>query len=155
MTRVSKYYTKNNINFINLKYSGIYRITNTINNKCYIGSSKNIQRRFYAHLSDFNKDNSHCIILKRAVQKYGQENFEFEILAKCPEQYLIKLEQWFIDNLKPEYNARKIADSNKGCKRSEKAIKENSERGIKRWKNADYKNHMISQMKKKFMEKRF
>ena len=36
--------------------SGIYKITNLINNKCYIGKSKNIEDRFKYH-----KDNYKCM----------------------------------------------------------------------------------------------
>lgn len=148
MIAISKYYTVNEISFIDLKYSGIYKITNTINNKFYIGSSKYLQKRFYSHLSDFRKEKSHCTILKKAVDKYGEENFNFEVLARCPEEYLILLEQWFINNLNPQYNARKIADSNRGCKRSKQSVELNRKSGKERWQNQEYREHMIKQMQK-------
>lgn len=50
--------------------------------------------------------------LQRSVNKYGFENFRFEILAICPKEYCVKLEQWFLDTLKPTYNIRKIAGCN-------------------------------------------
>jgi predicted GIY-YIG superfamily endonuclease len=46
--------------------SGIYRIKNIINNKCYYGSSKHIQKRFNEHINKL-KNNKHInIILQRA-----------------------------------------------------------------------------------------
>jgi group I intron endonuclease len=52
---------------------GIYRIINKINDKFYIGSSDNIERRFSRHLLDLKKnkhDNQH---LQNAWNKYGKE----------------------------------------------------------------------------------
>ena len=51
--------------------------------------------------------------------KYGLDCFKFEILAHCPREYLIKLEQWFLDNLKPSLNIDKRAGSRLGSKLSE------------------------------------
>ncbi len=54
--------------------SGIYSITNKINNKKYIGQSKNIHKRFIDHTGQY-KD---CH-LYRAMKKYGIDSFEFVI----------------------------------------------------------------------------
>lgn len=99
--------------------SGIYQIRNLVNGKIYIGSSKNIKSRWNSHKTDINKKKHHSNLLQKAWYKYGEENFVFEVLATCPPEYLIKLEQWFLDNLKPEYNICKIARSVLGLKRSE------------------------------------
>lgn len=88
----------------NFNVSGIYCIKNKINNYKYIGSSNNILRRLKEHRSRI-LNNSHCNdYLSRSVLKYEFKNFEVDILAKCPLNYLINLEQWFINNLNPEYN---------------------------------------------------
>ena len=105
----------------NLIYSGIYKITNIITNKIYIGSAVNFYKRFYLHLNMLNNNKHHSKYLQKSWIKYGKENFKFEILATCPKEYLIKLEQWFIDNLKPEYNTCKIAGSLLGFKKSEES----------------------------------
>ena len=52
----------------------IYKITNKINNKIYIGQTNNIKRRFNSH-----KNNKRSVISK-AINKYGVENFTFEII---------------------------------------------------------------------------
>lgn len=54
----------------------IYKIRNKINNKCYVGSTVNINRRWRQHCSD----KSSCTYLKRAIKNYGKENFEISIL---------------------------------------------------------------------------
>lgn len=60
--------------------SGIYKFTNKINNKCYIGQAKNLKVRIQGHLRDYktNKTNNH---LYSSIQKYEVENFELEILV--------------------------------------------------------------------------
>ncbi len=89
--------------------SGIYCITNQINQKSYIGSTISFNNRFGVHKYMLNKNCHHSPYLQHAVNKYGLDNFKFSILATCPSEYRIKLEQWFIDNLKPEYNIQKVA----------------------------------------------
>lgn len=113
-------YTKYNCKVL----SGIYKITCLSNNKTYIGSSKNCNVRYNQHTYKLNKGKHKNQHLQNAWNKYGKENFVFEILATCPPEYLIKLEQWFLDSLKPEYNICKIAHSTLGIKLSE-TVKQN------------------------------
>lgn len=54
----------------------IYKITNLINNKIYIGQTNNPNRRWKEHCNS----NSGCIKLRNAIKKYGSENFIFEII---------------------------------------------------------------------------
>jgi group I intron endonuclease len=82
---------------------GIYRIKNLINDKCYYGSSKNIPKRWKQHKNQLNLK-THCNIkLQRAWNKYGEENFVFEIVELCDIEFLLTTEQNYL-NLKPEYN---------------------------------------------------
>lgn len=94
--------------------SGIYKITNIITQDSYIGSSVNVKQRKNKHFSDLNLNKHFSLHLQRSYNKHGKQNFNFEILAKAPKEYLIKLEQWFLDNLKPTFNKREIAESNLG-----------------------------------------
>ena len=65
--------------------TGIYKITNLINNNAYIGLSINIEKRWLAHKERsqdvFNKE--YDKILYKAFRKYGIDNFKFEILEEC------------------------------------------------------------------------
>lgn len=58
---------------------GIYRILNTQNGKCYLGSGVSIERRFRDHKRDL-RNKSHCNKkLQRAWDKYGEQSFSFEV----------------------------------------------------------------------------
>ena len=72
---------------------GIYRIYNLINNKCYIGQSINIERRIKQHLLYFTNEKS---ILHSAIQKYGVQNFDWEILELCSIEELDEKERYWI-----------------------------------------------------------
>jgi group I intron endonuclease len=97
-------------------YSGIYFIRNIINNKVYIGSSSNIYRRYLCHRQRLLTDKHHCKHLQNSVNKYGINNFEFKIIAKCPKQrvYLEKLENHFLKNIKNKYNTTDTSSNGTG-----------------------------------------
>lgn len=85
-----------------LKLAGIYRILNTVTDKCYIGSSINFGRRFKEHVKKLTKGNHSSIKLQRSVFKYGIENFIFEIVEIVSDlSTLIAVEQNYLD----KYNA--------------------------------------------------
>lgn len=105
-----------------LLQSGVYQIRNTINNKLYIGSAKNLYNRATTHLSALNRNIHYNTKLQRSFNKYGKESFVFEILATCPKEYTVKLEQWFLDNLNPVFNILKVAESRLGHKHSKETI---------------------------------
>lgn len=72
---------------------GIYKITSP-SSKIYIGQSINIYKR----ISSYKK--SHCknqIYLYRSILKYGWDSHKFEIIHKCKEGDLNKLEKHYVD----------------------------------------------------------
>lgn len=91
--------------------SGIYKILNIINNDFYIGSAKDLNKRKVNHFNNLKANRHINTHLQNAVNKYGIENFIFQSIVFCPVEYNIKMEQWFIDNLKPHYNICKTAGS--------------------------------------------
>lgn len=74
---------------------GIYKITNNINGKIYIGQSNNIQRRFSEHQ---NRGAASRIPVDVAIQKYGKENFSFEIIEECTIEQLNQKETYWINH---------------------------------------------------------
>ena len=77
--------------------SGIYKITNISNGKFYIGSSKNIHKRWIRHLRDLKNGEHNNVHLQRAFNLGGQEAFKFEILENCEENMLLIIEQSYLD----------------------------------------------------------
>lgn len=79
--------------------TGIYKITNLINGKCYIGQSVNIERRWKdercAALHPTNAD--YNAVRSRAMRKYGIENFKFEIIEECSPIMLNEREQYWAE----------------------------------------------------------
>ena len=75
----------------------IYKITNTINNKVYIGkTSLTIQERFKEHCKDSNKFFNRP--LYAAMRKYGIENFSVEEVEYCiNDEIASKREQYWIE----------------------------------------------------------
>ena len=106
--------------------TGVYKITNTINNKIYVGSTANklgFIARWKHHLSRLRK-NKHCNQhLQRAFNKHGEGALIFEILETCEKDHCIPLEQKYLDSLKPYnptigYNICAVAGSTLGRKHS-------------------------------------
>jgi group I intron endonuclease len=107
--------------------SGVYKIVNIINNKLYIGSSVDIKARWkYSHLKPL-RENRHCnILLQRAWNKYGEDNFKFEVMHYCFKEELLIIEQTYMDiynsaNPRYGYNLCPTAGNCLGLKASDAA----------------------------------
>ena len=102
----------------NKKKIGIYRWSNAVSGKSYIGSSIDLSIRFRYYLNtkflkrqiDINNSK-----IYRALLKYGYSSFNFEIIEYCDPSILIEREQYYLDNLK-------VAGSSFGRKHSKKTI---------------------------------
>jgi group I intron endonuclease len=92
----------------------IYKITSIIDNKIYIGQTKNsLEDRWRSHL---NK-NSHCRYLSSAIQKHGVANFKFELVCISFDEKLDEIEKEYIKKfncLVPNgYNLKEGGNSSK------------------------------------------
>lgn len=98
---------------------GIYKITNLVNGKIYIGQSISIDRRIKDHFykSFCEKDVSYNSALHNAIRKYGKENFVWKVLQECDEKELDELEKQYIkqyNSLSPNgYNILEGGQKNK------------------------------------------
>ena len=99
-----------------MENSGVYLILNTKNNNKYVGSSIGLDKREYNHTCLLNKQTHGNIHLQRAWNKYGEDAFQFHILALCAREKksLLSLEQLYINLLRPEYNILPTAGSRLG-----------------------------------------
>lgn len=112
--------------------SGIYKIVNLINNKIYIGSSINLNKRKKEHFRAL-KGNYHINKhLQSSYNKYGKENFIFEIIEyiKDKNKLIEKEQEWFNKlniNFKNSYNICFVAGNTLGRKHTEEAKSKMSE----------------------------
>ena len=101
------------------KIIGIYCIRNKINGKRYIGLSEDIYFRWYHHKYYLDKGIHDNEYLQRSWDKYGEDNFEFEILETCKPEELPMIEKQYIDkfdtfnNRDNGYNLQSGGDHNK------------------------------------------
>ena len=96
----------------NNKMCGIYKITNMVNGKAYIGQAQNIEKRWNEHIHYTKNKNSLAYTkpLYKAMRKYGVENFSFEILILCEEELLNLMEIYYIE----KYNSYIHAENSNG-----------------------------------------
>jgi group I intron endonuclease len=81
----------------------IYIITNSVNQKQYVGKTKNTcDQRLVGHKSSARR--GYQTRLARAIRKYGEASFTIEILEDTTEDQLDDRERYFIKTIKPEYN---------------------------------------------------
>ena len=93
--------------------TGIYAIVCNLNNKKYVGQTKNeFKKRLSEHFTDLRKNKHHSAHLQRAYNKYGKENFDYIVIEEIPvkkgKAYFTEREQYWIDTLdtyKNGYNA--------------------------------------------------
>ena len=114
---------------------GIYMITCTSNNRCYIGSSIELDRRIYHHKSCLRCNTHKNKHLQNAYNKYGINAFEYEIVAYCNEDILLELEQFVINC----YDFNKLFNINPhasgGVKFSEETINRRNKSIANTWTN--------------------
>lgn len=100
---------------------GIYKITNKLNNKSYIGLSKQIEVRWEQHKKRYldKNDKEYNKVLYRAFRKYDLNNFKFEIIEECDEEQLKEREIYWIsyyDSFTNGYNETPGGDVGNLCK---------------------------------------
>ena len=86
------------------KISAVYKITNTVTNDFYIGSSKDAKKRWVAHKCPSSWNRYPNKQLYQDMQKYGVDKFEFQVIEEVEACSLKEKEQYFIETLKPTYN---------------------------------------------------
>jgi group I intron endonuclease len=84
--------------------SGVYIITCLINNKHYIGYSKNITGRLNTHKSYLRLNKHPNAHLQDAFNLYGRDNFTFESLEYYPEDQMASFENWWCNMLNTHSN---------------------------------------------------
>jgi group I intron endonuclease len=115
-----------------IEQSGIYRIINTENEKCYVGSAKCFRIRWGVHRRLLLSGKHHSPHLQGSWNKHGESKFSFEILEFCHPEVLIVREQFWIDELEPDFNVCPKAGSTLGRKLSKETKKKISDKAAGR-----------------------
>lgn len=131
-----------------LALSGIYAITNTSNDKKYIGSSDTIKRRWKVHVRLLECGQHHSAKLQNSWKKNGSDCFEVVVLEVVTNfSELIVSEQKWIDHFESAskfgYNMNPTAGTCKGLKRSDSAKKNMSVSGKLRCSDPETKAKML------------
>lgn len=137
---------------------GIYKVTNKINNKIYVGKSIDVKNVWEKHRNLFEAKK---FALEKDIALYGADKFEFSILEECEEEKLSDRESFYVDlydAVKTGYNAKKnkisnysnISMSNEGQGSSGKSS--NIGIGLKRHvekmrTDPEYRNKMVQKYK--------
>lgn len=127
----------------------IYRITNTINNKKYIGSTKHpeIRKKQHFYYSTLVTHPTYNYPLQCAIRKYGKENFLFEILEEVTQDECASIEyQWIIKEnslTNTGWGYNQTIDTNTALK-DPIVIAKNIERTGIRCAEIDYNNNIVN-----------
>lgn len=109
---------------------GIYKIENLINNKVYIGQSRDIFKRWNSHKNTATNPNKqeYDYPLYRAFRKYGLKNFSFQVLEECSVEQLNEKENYWIKYYNSSgrlgYNQTELGYSQSGFKLTLDLVKE-------------------------------
>lgn len=148
---------------------GIYKITNKVNGKVYVGKTTNFRKRRNCYVSDFNKQKIDKINQRflNSMNKYGIENFNFEIIEECEKEETAERELFWIEKLEttnPEIGYNLRIDSSTGMithqstrDKISRRVKKEFEQGIRSpektskfftefWKNKENVDRMIDSL---------
>lgn len=141
-------------------YNVIYKITNLINGKVYIGqTSISLRKRLLKHVYDANTDiKRRKHYLHRALSKYGFDNFTVEILETCDKEELDAREIYWISHFNstdPQlgYNCTKGGQGNRAINISEETRKLISDKNKTKWNDPTYRERQKQSRKESYARK--
>lgn len=141
-------------------YNVIYKITNLINGKVYIGqTSISLRKRLLKHIYDANTDiKRRKHYLHRALSKHGFENFTVEVLETCDKEELDAREIYWISHFNstdPQlgYNCTKGGQGNRAINVSEETRKLISDKNKTKWNDPTYRERQKQSRKESYARK--
>lgn len=102
-----------------MKEGTIYKIVTNHNGFVYIGQTiQNLRRRWHKHLSDLKSKTHHNQLLQKVYDKYGEQDFVFEVIEKCNIAEIDERERYWINfydstNREKGYNFESGGNENK------------------------------------------
>jgi group I intron endonuclease len=117
-----------NIDQLDKVLGEIYKITNTVTNKCYVGQTRSHRLnhkkyrpfgylgRFKDHINEaYSSKKNISRYLNYSILKYGESNFVCEKILECPISELDEYEKKYILELNTKYpNGYNLTDGGKG-----------------------------------------
>lgn len=94
-----------------VKQSGIYAIENTINGRCYFGSTVDRASRWNEHRRRLRAGKHTNVHLQHAWTVYGENAFRFVWMQDVPTEQLLDVEQEYLDTFGDSYNIAKCAEA--------------------------------------------
>lgn len=115
------------------KISGVYAIMHPSSGRAYIGSSKDVLKRWAGHKQSLQLGSHHSPYLQRAWNKYGADTFHFITLEQCSPDERIAREQFWIDQTQASnkefgFNVSVLAHTNCPDEEGRKIIAESNRR---------------------------
>lgn len=83
---------------------GVYKITNKVNGKSYIGASANAANRMGQHMRIKVAERYKHLEFYEDILNYGHQGFSFELLEECTKEEMLEKEQYHYDHNNHEYN---------------------------------------------------
>lgn len=78
-------------------YGIVYKVTNAINGKCYIGQTiKTLKKRINEHKQNIKLNRYPIVILYKAIKKYGWDNFKWEVIKECDSREILNIMETFM-----------------------------------------------------------
>lgn len=139
------------------RQSGIYKITNIIDGRVYIGKTKNFRNRWRQYKYDFENKRTRCLnsYIMNAMIRHGFDKFDFSIVEICDIRICSERELYWIDyydscNHTKGYNLRR--DSSSGMIVHESTSRKISERLKEEWSSglrSEHSDKMINSWSKR------
>jgi group I intron endonuclease len=82
----------------------IYKISNNIDERVYIGSTINLHKRWLEHKKDLSNNNHGNLHLQRFVNKYGINSLIFDVIEEVEDEKLLIKEQYYLDTIDNKFN---------------------------------------------------
>lgn len=148
---------------------GLYQIVCTLNNKIYIGQTKNFGRRFGEHRSALARGKHRNPDLQADYNKYGYDTFEYNVI-EISDRNLDEKERFLIQEARSRglcYNVfdgghkgaspnrewrRKVSEANSGKTVSAEQRQKMSISASRQWKKQQYRELMTNSAKKQWLD---
>ena len=133
---------------------GIYRIRNKLDDKRYVGSTNDFEKGWIIRQQALRRGDFYNIHLQRAWNKYGEENFVFEIEEEVAgdNKILLVIEQIYLDEgfaLGILYNiARKAGGGDLGKEVNQKISKSHTGKKLSEEHKANIRKNLVGMLDK-------